>query len=178
MHATAVSGVDLWPTPARGRSSAGTVRVRRSKQSRTRFAGDTGESDTTWDQPLTHAPTFAVIEARKSLARLGLPPATAASVTVFLEKTCDPDSTVPSVAPDGDDADSALVHWVAGPMSIEVEVGPSGPVYFWAIDERGTEHSAEGSRHDIEVAVKGLVARMAARVKRINPTWRTQYLSR
>lgn len=131
-----------------------------------------------WDMRSTEpAPSFAIIEARKSLEALALPRATQRAVDAFLGSVCTAQSTVPSVTR-GEEPDSAFLHWVSGPMSIEVEVGPNGATYFWGADEHGTKVSLEDSRTQIEAAVRSLVTAMAQRVRRSNPGWREQYLQR
>lgn len=121
--------------------------------------------------------SFAVLEARKSLATLALPARTMDAVDVFLKQVCSPRSTVPSIAI-GDDPDSALLHWVVGPMSVEVEVGPNGATYFWGVDESGATESVEDSPQRIRSLTLRLVEAMAQRALRANPDWRQQYQQR
>lgn len=127
--------------------------------------------------PTKPAPSFAALEARKALQALRLPSTTMDVVDDFLDSVCTADSTVPSVT-HGEEPGSVLFHWVAGPMSIEAEVGLGGASYFWALDDRGEEHSLEGPRSEVEPAVRRYVAEMAARVRRNNPGWQIQYLQR
>lgn len=159
-----------------GRSSAPRGMIVHSVRSG-RFAPSSRASRAWGDTATQSAPSFAVIEARKSLANLTLPVSTTRSVETFLETVCTPQSTVPSIT-HGDDDDTALLHWVAGPMSVEVEVGPHGATYFWGVDEHGAKQSVEGPRSQVESLARRLVGTMAARVGRSNPEWRQQYLQR
>lgn len=161
----------LWPRPSAPRG----VFVRSARSGRFESSSSVSRA---WDSTATQpAPTFAVIEARKSIGALPLPMATARSVEEFLEAVCTAQSTVPSIT-FGDDNDTALLHWVAGSMSVEVEVGPKGATYFWGVDEHGLTHSSEGSRSQIEYLTRRVVAAMATRAQASNPGWRQQYLKR
>lgn len=155
----------IWPSPHVGEGVFILSRFRRTASQVT---------DRTWDQPVTRPPSFAIIEARKALAGLKLPVATAQSVERFLESVCAPDSTVPSITHGEDDGD-ALLHWIAGPLSMEVEVGPAGPTYFWSIDETGQQRASEGTPDEIEALAHRHVAAIATRANRANPDWRRQY---
>ncbi len=131
-----------------------------------------------WSEPVRASdPLFVLAEARKSLASLALPAETMRNVEAFLMKVCTAESTVPSITP-GEDEGSALLHWVAGPMSVEVEVGPKGATYFWGLDQHGHQQSAEGSRLQIESMARALISVIASQVQQANPEWRRQYLQR
>lgn len=138
----------------------------------------TREVSRLWSEPVRASdPSFVLTEARKSLASLALPAETVRNVEAFLTKVCTAESTVPSITP-GEDEGTALLHWVAGPMSVEVEVGPKGATYFWGADHDGVQQSVEGSRLRIEGMARALIGTIAARVQQANPEWRRQYLQR
>lgn len=131
-----------------------------------------------WSEPVRASdPSFVLTEARKSLASLTLPAETVRNVEAFLTKVCTAESTVPSITL-GEDEGSALLHWVAGPMSVEVEVGTKGATYFWGLDQNGQQQSAESSRLQIESMARALISAIASQVQQANPEWRRQYLKR
>lgn len=139
---------------------------------------DTRETSRLWEEQVRASdPSFVLTEARKSLASLDLPTNTVKSVEAFLTKVCTPESTIPSITL-GEDEGTALLHWVAGPMSVEVEVGSKGATYFWGVDHQGVQQSVEGHRLQIESLTRSFISTIASRVQRANPEWRRQYLQR
>lgn len=119
---------------------------------------------------------FACAEADKSINRIFISHQTEYELRTFLSEVCDENSTVPTVIA-GVEEDIVHIHWLSGPMTIEVEVGPTGPLYLWALDEDGKVVCVEEHFQEITTQVKRLVAQMAKRVARVNPDWRDQYLS-
>lgn len=126
---------------------------------------------------VSRVPSFVLHEARKSLAASGLSGDTATNVESFLAQVCESESTVPSITP-GEAPDSALLHWIAGRISVEVEVGPDGPTYFWGIDADGVARSEERNPDRIIALTRDLVGRIASVVQQANPDWRHQYSRR
>ena len=120
-------------------------------------------------------PSFVLTEVRESLATLALPTETVRNVEAFLMKVCTAESTVPAIT-HGDGEDTALLHWVAGPMSLEVEIGPQGATYLWGVDQNGVQHSVEGAPPKAEALAQWLIGTIATRVQQANPDWRRQYL--
>ena len=122
---------------------------------------------------------FAVLEGRKRLANSRFSAPTIKSIKSFLNAVCQVNSTVPSIT-ESDERDVALIHWISGPMSIEVEVGPDGPRYFWARNAEGNVISLEGG--EMKSGIEGLTKRnlnsLSHRANEINPNWRTQYMNR
>lgn len=122
---------------------------------------------------------FAVLEGRKRLANSRFSAQTIKSVKSFLNAVCQANSTIPSIT-ESDEQDVALIHWISGPTSIEVEVGPGGPRYFWARDVDGNVVGLEGEekKTDIEGLTKKNLNSLSRRASEINPNWRTQYTNR
>lgn len=138
----------------------------------------THKSSPQWEEAAP-IPAFAVMEGRKRLSRLShatLSYRTRRQIDSFLTHVLDADSTVPSIVPAEDD--TAVLHWMAGPTSIEVDIADSGPVYLWAALENGASETISDDATAIRQTAHRLVAEMAARVNRLNPGWRTQYLGR
>ena len=117
------------------------------------------------------------MEADKVINRMLISEQAKAGVRTFLSEVCDENSTVPTIISEIEN-DLAHIHWLSGPMTIEVEVGGAGPLYLWALDEDGEEVCVEGHSQEITRQVKRLVMKMAQRAAKVNPDWRIQYLSR
>lgn len=133
-----------------------------------------------WDTDLSdRIVPFSVVEARKRLGELSFSGPTNKSVKAFLSEVCEASSTVPSIT-EADDRDVALIHWISGPVSIEVEVGSDGPRYFWARSAEGEEVSLEGreARSGIEILTKRNLQALSQRISKLNPNWRIQYMNR
>lgn len=170
MTAIAPAVDHLWPRTTRGGMyvrSGRTGRLVGSRLSRQAWTAKGAPS----------IPSFVLIEARKSLASLYLSAATIGGVEAFLAEVCTADSTVPAIT-HGDGEDTALLHWVAGPMSLEVEIGPQGATYLWGVDQNGVQHSVEGAPPKAEALARRLIGTIATRVQQANPDWRRQYLQR
>ena len=171
MTAVAPAADHLWPR----KTKRGGMYVRSGRTGR--FV-DSRLSRQAWTEKVAPSiPAFVLIEARKSLASLHLPAATVKSVETFLTEVCTADSTVPAIT-HGEDEGTALLHWVAGPMSLEVEIGPQGATYLWGVDQNGVQHSVEGAPPKAEALARRLIGTIATRVQQANPDWRRQYLQR
>ena len=146
-----------------------------------RVAASPKDHDQEWSQD-AHVPpvaTFAVSEVRNKVVRIptaSMNRAVRDQVEDFLTRVTDARSTVPSVAPTEDG--SAILHWVAGDTSIEVEIDVAGAQYLWAARVDGTHETLADDAAAIQIATRRLVADMAARVNAVNPRWRDAYLGR
>lgn len=67
--------------------------------------------------------------SRESLGLDGLSRATQDQVLRFLRYVADAQSPVVSIAPD--DEGVAVLYWVAGEVSLQVDIGETGPSYLW-----------------------------------------------
>lgn len=137
------------------------------------------EPEWTQDADVRPVATFAVSEVRNKVVRIptaSMNRAVRDQVEDFLTRVTDARSTVPSVAPT--EEGSAILHWVAGHTSIEVEIDAAGPKYLWAARVDGTHETLTDDPAAIEIAARRLVADMAARVNALNPRWRYTYLGR
>ncbi len=93
----------------------------------------------------------------------------------LIAQVTDEHSTVPSVVPSEDGG--AILHWVAGNASIEVEIDTTGARYLWATRIDGGLETLADDPSAIQTATRRLVADMAAHVSAINPRWRDVFLS-
>lgn len=98
---------------------------------------------------------------------------TQASVIRLLKSVAQVETTYPSVVPDGEGG--VVLHWLAAPQSLTVEVDAQGPTYVRAVGPQGrTERSSE------PVAISAIVRRsltaIADAVNAGNPAWRDAYL--
>lgn len=123
-----------------------------------------------------YSESFALREATKLLDSLDIDDAIRAEVSSFLVSVLGPEATVPSVAFGESDGD-VLLHWLTGPMSLEVEISADGPFYLWARDETGEIHCLEDADRRSNIAcAKNIILRMGIRARQYNPRWRQQYL--
>lgn len=121
---------------------------------------------------------FALSRVRVQLRRIlatSMSQAVRDQVENFVTKVTDENSTVPSVVPSEDGG--AILHWVAGNASIEVEVGATGARYLWATRVDGGQETLADDPSAIQAATRRLVADMAAHVNAVNPRWRDVFLS-
>jgi len=94
-------------------------------------------------------------------------------VLSFLRAVTSRDTTYPSVVPD--DEGVAVLHWVAGDLTVQVDVDETGPVYLWVRqgDSPATVVTSDPVR--INALAQARLGDMAARVAKINPHWRSAY---
>ena len=121
-------------------------------------------------------PNFVLAEARKALEKLPVGRATEAHVYDYLRTVATPSSAVPSLSLGEDN--SVVLHWISGPVSIEVEIGTQGPEYLWGIDQKGQELFAEDAPEVIKTYGRRLNFEIERRLAEFNPDWRTKYLAR
>lgn len=104
----------------------------------------------------------------------GVEPVTSEAILRFLKEVARPDSTYPSVVPDSDGA--VVLHWLASPESLVLEVDRSGPVYARSVDARGAVRTATTAL-EIAAIVRSSLRDIAQLVAAVNPTWRDSYRS-
>lgn len=134
------------------------------------------EGASNWTRPLGRVEAFELVEVTRQLKNLDAGREIRTAVRNFVMSITTRGATVPSVAPGERDGDVTL-HWVTGPMSMEVEVTPSGAVYLWARDDSGEVRWVEDDVDVLQRLAKYMVARMADRARLKNPNWREQYVS-
>lgn len=95
-------------------------------------------------------------------------------IYTFLSSTMRYASPIPSVCLVEDN--NVVIHWVCGPVSIEVEFNDSGALYMWGKDAQGKEYSSE--HYDTIVAnTSHLLREMEDRLEQHNPDWKEKYLA-
>lgn len=138
-----------------------------------------GRSDRSeWNVIITEdVDTPVIAETRQAMMALsvevlgssGLSRKTQNSVLEFLRTVSSKTTTFPSVVPD--DEGVAVLHWVAGGRSLQVDVEETGATYLWA-KEPGHETVVLTEPADINVCAKIKLQRIADDVNAVNPTWR------
>lgn len=83
-------------------------------------------------RPLREAIRSLQTVSTSELGSSGLSALTQAQVYRFLSRITHPNSTYASIVPDDDGV--AVLHWVAGDMSLQVDVTEDGPDYLWMCD--------------------------------------------
>ena len=118
-------------------------------------------------------PTFVITEVAKSLRKIPVDQQLADRTLAFVADVAFSGSSVPSVCL-GDD-DSVALHWISGPVTIDVEVGRHGPIYVWGVDEDGRELFAENEPEKIRTFARRLNLQIEKRLNKFNPDWRSKY---
>lgn len=136
--------------------------------------------DVRW-QPVQ--PSLPVLDyARRQLADLGhdvlgpsgLSQRTKAQVVDFLRSISDERTTFPSIAPD--DEGVAVLHWVTGDLSLQIDVDETGPIYLWAKPKGGQSMvlTEPGPRLSAVAAI--MLTHMADVAAHAKPNWRAAYV--
>lgn len=94
-------------------------------------------------------------------------------VSSFLRAVTSKDTTYPSVAPD--DEGVAVLHWVAGDFTVQVDVDETGPIYLWVRRGNNPASVVTGDSPRIKALARARLGEMAARVAAVNPHWRSAY---
>jgi len=94
-------------------------------------------------------------------------------VVSFLRAVTNRDTTYPSVAPDDDGV--AVLHWVAGDFTVQVDVDETGPIYLWVRQGGSPATVVTNDPMRIKALAQARLGEMAARVAKVNPHWRSAY---
>lgn len=118
-------------------------------------------------RPLTEARRTLQDLTTEELGTSGLSLRTREQVLLFLRRVTGPDSTYTSIVPD--DEGVAVLHWVAGPKSLQVDVSEDGPDYLWTCDEHGSRYVTTAPA--IYTIAQRVLAEMASAAVNANPSW-------
>lgn len=122
---------------------------------------------------VTNIEKFMVQEIVRSVESLDIDEMFKSVLYAFFSSTMTFKSPIPSlVLTEGQEV---LIHWVAGPVSIEVESDRNGAYYMWGKNTDGVEYTSD--RYDSILAGTALLLReIEDRLKKNNPDWREKYL--
>lgn len=96
------------------------------------------------------------------------------SLYTFFPSTMTFRSPIPSVVLV--EGQTVLIHWIAGPVSIEIETDYNGSYYLWGKDADNVEYASDN--YAIVVSRTALLLReIEDRLDKNNPDWREKYLA-
>lgn len=123
---------------------------------------------------VTHIEKFMAQEIVRNIEELDIDDTFKSSLYTFFSSTMTFRSPIPSlVLVEGK---TVLIHWIAGPVSIEIEADHNGSYYLWAKDADDVEYASDN--YDNVVARTVILLReIEDRLEKNNPDWREKYLA-
>lgn len=105
------------------------------------------------------------------LGESGLSERTKDQVRTFLDRVTDHKSPFVTIVPD--DEGVAVLHWAAGNVSLQVDVGEDGPEYVWLAD--GDSRQSATNPEAVHNIAERTLKRIGERLEESRPGWRDEF---